>query len=198
MSDKVIIALISVFGPLVGVLGKIIWDVYKNRKHHAMGQYIDLVREIYTYLEIARQDLGCARVMILKAENGGGIPRAGHQIYSTAIWESTDNNTPSIRNFWIRQEIDEQYAQMLSEVVSQDVCTVVTDKMKKGILKDLYQSNNITKSQIYKIYSGEEKFIYVSFGYKNDINLDKPNIRNNTRAVVQKLKDIMKKMEELS
>lgn len=198
MSEKIVIAVIGVMGPLIGVVGKILWDFYKNRKTNAIGQYIEMVREIYVYLELARQELGCCRSLILKAENGGGVPKAGHQIFSSIVWESTNNDTDMIRHTWNRQAIDEQYAKLLSAVYSDGSCTLKTDDMKEGILRDFYIADNIQQSQLFRVYSDNEKFIYMSFDFKEAVDLNEPAKRNIVRSILQNMQVIFEKMEKLS
>ena len=99
MTEKIWIAVISaIIGPIVAVQAKIAWDWWKRKKdgeqsEKKMGTYITYIDEIYILLEKLREKQNCSRAIILKAENGGGIPKEGHQIYSSILWETTDNET---------------------------------------------------------------------------------------------------------
>lgn len=199
MTEKLWIVIITtIIGPSLGWVGKILWDYYKSRNKNAVGKYIDLIKDIYHYLEIARKDLGCVRALILKAENGGGVPKPGHQIYSSILWESTDSKTPSIRKSWQRQPVDEEYTKMLADLYQNKSVHILTKQMQDSQLKNVYLSSDIVESQIYHIYHDEGKFVYLSLNYNEDIDTESPKHKDIERQIIVRLKEIFDKMEKIS
>ena len=208
MTEKVWIAIISgVVTPLFAVLGKILWDWWKRKKDEEkeqkedkMGLYIKYLDQMYVLLEDFREKLNCSRAVVMKAENGGGIPKEGHQIYSSVLWETTDNNTESIRERWKRQPIDKEYAKVLKDLYVNEYVILETNKMNKSILKDHYISSNIEMSEKQKIYIDDSKFIYLGLNYVKGREYDTKDSKHkdNLRVLVAKLKDLFKKMHSLS
>ena len=195
MSEKFwIVVITTIIGPSLGWIGKILWDYYKTRNKNAVGEYIDLIRDIYYYLEIARKDLGCARAVVLKAENGGGIPKPGHQIYSSVLWESTDAKTPSIRKKWQKQPVDEEYTKILAQLYQNKSVQIYTKSMEESQLKNLYLATKIHQSQVFHIYHDEAKFIYLSLNYEEDVDINSPYHKDIERQIIVRLKDIFSKI----
>ena len=120
-----------------------------------------LVRLNETLEELGVQT-GAARCLILRSENGGGIPTPGKTIYSSVIYESDRSTSDRIRDKWQRVPVDAQYAGMLSSVYDKGAVELETSKMKDGDLKDVYVSTGVTRSMVFRIGCSDTAMIYLS------------------------------------
>jgi|SRR3990167_2795148 len=187
----------AIIGPILVYFVKTWHETKQIDKQNAMIKYIDLTKEIYKTIEEFRQTLICKRVSVFKTENGGGIPQPGHLLYSSVLWESNNDYTNSLKERWQRQEIDLQYAEILSTLYTESICSITTKHLKKSsLLYNLYQYDNIEKSDFLFLFRNEKCFIYLvlDYGQEYDDNKDTKEIIRQYRL---KLKGILEKMGEI-
>lgn len=208
MTEKIWIAIITVIvGPLIGVGGKVLWDWWKNRKalseeerNKKMGLYITQLSKLHGLQEDCRDKLKCSRAIILKAENGGGIPKEGHQIYSSILWETTDSETSPLRDSWQRQPVDKEYSDLLQKVYVEKYVLLETEKQKNSMQKNLYKSNRIEKSEVIKLYIDNNKLIYLSLNYllEKDHDIKSHEHKDNLRILTSEFRKLFQEMHSLS
>ncbi len=102
------------------------------------------------------------RVLILIANNNGGIPSAGHPVFISCLHEVHDLKAPSVKDDWDRRQIDAQYARLLSEIIERTEVDLVTADMKSGTLKTVYEGHNIERAWVRLVVRSKRHLIYVS------------------------------------
>ena len=105
---------------------------------------------------------GAVRVLLLRTENGGGIPGPERQVYSSAIHEVHAKGTEPVRERWQRIPVDESYAALIGQVVREGKVNLVTDEMPAGSLRDLYEAHGIARAYVRAISADEGGFTYLS------------------------------------
>lgn len=163
-------------------------------KARAFGRGFKDIHETYGLLLAIMNELGCHRVMMLKAENSGGIPRPGHPLTSSVVYEVFRNPLDTIRDKWQQQECDQQYVGLLATVHAEGSKTVKTRKLQRDCyLRDLYEAQNVGRSEIFSIgIQDDSAFMYLSCVYINDNGHENGELdaadKTMLRAAVNRLK----------
>jgi len=147
------------------------------------------VSEIYEEMNHLRHTTKAGRVIILKAHNGGGRPKVGTQLFSSAVYEVW-GDLSSIKAHWQNQELDEDYTRMLVDLDRNGKVESDTANMKDGVLKRMYFTNHILHSVTVKIAQDEKSLYYLSINFHEPTNLLEPSIQEAIRASVNRLKQL--------
>lgn len=131
--------------------------------------------EIYTIIETIKNVAPICRVFLLKGSNGGGLPIPGNEFYAHGVHQSVKGTNDTLYKY-IKVLVDAQYINMLLGIIKNKKISYIIDTMPEGLLKNIYISEGIKKSDIYFIgYKGidpSEKFemIYISVSAPDIIN----------------------------
>lgn len=159
-------------GSLVALINFIRWYVKRRdvQKRERIPNVLKRVHEVYHILNVLLQETRAARVIILRAENGGSVPALGKALYSTIVYEVFDQPLGSIKRMWDRQELDEPYVRMLCDVATQGHYTIKTDKIA-GMLHNLYVTGGVDHSEVFALQAEEGAFFYLSMNFAEEAEL---------------------------
>lgn len=140
----------------------------------SFDRVIPSISKIYDLMNELVYETKANRALLLKTENNGGVPSLTSDLFSSVMYETTDNNIGLIKSDWQRRRLDGQYIKMLNHIISQDGITKIqTNKIGDGILKDVYTLDGINKTYLILIHRTNKKMIYFSLNFKdNDVNED--------------------------
>ena len=127
-----------------------------------MGNVINEVAKIFSHLNQIMAECNASHVVLLKASNGGSIPRPGCKLYSSVIYEVYGPSSTSVLKSWQDQPLDQQYIHMLMDVKQHGETQIIIDEMDEGILRNLYLSKGIKMSKVVKLLDIEGAFYYLS------------------------------------
>jgi len=215
----------AVFGASgLGVL-KLIFDVFKyyrdrkdkketelkefNDKKEVIDQlFYDLLTgavKIQDIIEEVMREIGAARIMIVKVENGGGVPQLGAVQTMTVLNESINRayTPPAGLVTPIKQDIqaytiDRDYQKLLLKVMENNGMWIYTpDDLKYSVFGKLYASQGIQKSLILHLTNlpalGNDPtkgfFIFMSVQFTSDVELT-PKIESEYAIAQEKIKNI--------
>jgi hypothetical protein len=155
--------------------GKLIWAGVKSlkaklrvRRFHAG---IEATAKVYHTLNDLVARTGASRAIILRAENGGGIPTPGRSLYTTIIQEAYSSRSNSIRDSWHRRRADGPYVDLLRQIIQHGEVAIRLDAMDVGELRDLYEANDVKRSQVHMLGSNGHFMAYLSVNFKEDAEL---------------------------
>tara|TARA_R110000822_G_scaffold25937_20_gene78542 strand:+ start:452 stop:1144 length:693 start_codon:yes stop_codon:yes gene_type:complete len=164
-------ALLGAFG--LGVL-KLIWEIvqfYTNRMdkietnqqifdtHQAELEILfnDLIKgAVYIQDQLVQfaVDNDIAKILVIKMENGGGIPQIGTDRHISILNEYTHPTSIhmlSMKHKFQHYKVDELYLKFIAGVLETGILDVLTIELDDGILKSVYESNGIVRSIILSI-----------------------------------------------
>jgi hypothetical protein len=162
--------------------------VKTGESQHMLGNISNFENKISVQQIIDKviRESSADRVLILKTENGGGKPRLGSHLYSSVMYESS--NLDLVKPDYQRLSVDEHYVKMLSDIGPSRRNSLITDKMKNGTLKWIYQREGIKYSEIHYIGETQSAFVYLSVATKADDNtFDEPITRVEIEIAISKL-----------
>lgn len=113
------------------------------------------------------------RVMLLKGENGGGVPKPGsdYTVCSTFGYSSIDGNKPE-EIYKSPFPVDKHYVDMLVGMINTGMVVMTKSEMPKGcILRDFYDEEGVFQSLVF--------FVKID---KQDATLRFFSVANYTRA----------------
>lgn len=192
MSDWIKLA-IAIIGALGGAMTFARWYL-DRRDRKAKEHVLDVfgrITEIYREITSLRDILGAARILVLRAENGGEIPRVGHDLHSTVVYE-TFHAVDAVSERWSQQKMDEEYVRLLARVIAEDQVVVHTDKLKKGHLKDIYLSTGIGHAIVSTLRVSQKEFFYLSIAFTEPPREIGARDRDRIRSTRTRLKRLLK------
>lgn len=194
---QVAVALLS-SGSAAAVI-QIIREWLKRRASRKYDRGYGNIRKIYQLLQTTMPEVGANRMMILKSENGGGIPAPGAQVTSSVINEVVDPPVRSIFDAWQKVPLDEDYSRILAEVnTSGSARAVASDLKESSALRDLLVTGDSTHIFCWRICATPNALLYLSIHYSstNDQPMGERE-RVTARRVVHQLCQILGKHHQL-
>ena len=146
---------------------------------------------IYNSMVEMESSVGADSVVLLKAHNSGSpIPNK-----STIVAEVfADNKTSSVFDRWQSQTLYTHYVTLLEDLLASKRTSVVTEEIEgSSILKNIYLSSEIIKSDIRYLGADEDNIYYLSIGFTEDTDFD-PKYETLTRAGTERIKGYMRDM----
>lgn len=130
------------------------------------------------------------RVMILKTTNGGGTPKVGSPIYAFALYQVAKPPLKITKESYQKLLVDNSYIKILIESETKEAVKLEVSKMEDCLLKQIYEVEKVTYSEIYFLRDSKKSFYYMSIATHENkarftdnktrlsINLAVNNIRN--------------------
>lgn len=195
MSEKVWVAVITaVLGP-VAVLAAKRWFERRSpekKSQRTLNALKDL-GDLYVSIGTMRVEIGAARIVLLMAENNGGLPKPGAQVYSSVVHEVFGDGQVSIKADWFRRPVDGEYAKILSGLIESEdgkVC-LTWETMPESPLKDFYKAHGIVGSRVYEVGSRDHAYYYLSCTWTADPKEEDETYRNTVRMHLQKIRSLV-------
>lgn len=142
-----------------------------SKRYAAQKRSERLIRDKHRQYQIMN-DLGrkthALRVIILRTENNGGTLRTDTPLFVRALDEvNLDDEAPNRFDTWgVPRQIDASYVDMLWQVCeSPDFAIVKTNKLKKGVLRSVYEADKVAFSAIGKLKHTAHHIYYLSINY---------------------------------
>lgn len=155
--------------------------------------------KIYQLLQEAMPELRANRLMVLKSENGGGIPAPGAHVTSSVINEVMDPPVCSVFEAWQRVPLDQHCSRMVAEVITNGSSSAaVVDLREASTLRDLMVTADSSHVYYYRICATPNALLYLSIHYSSTD--DQPmgeRERVMARRVVHQLCSIFSKHHQL-
>lgn len=172
--------------------------VLNDRGNAKASQAFRDISEVFHVLSTLVAGTGAVRALVLKLENGGGVPNAMGTVRSTILYEHTSGRHRSLKDSWDHQVIQAGYAQKISELLdSKDGHVVFTPPETAEAITNLYAANGITHSHVYIVRRTPRRIIYLSLNFtREDRNLSHAE-SDAIRVALGKLKAISKRSENI-
>lgn len=187
---------------VVVYLVKEVWTYWKTRQEEKRNEksfqkaFIDIAK-LYEQLNGLLVSTDCDRVLLLRSHNGGGKPKLGSPLYSTAEYEVFKGQIGMIKPDWQSQPLDEHYIKMLKTL--DDVGSIelpLYGMEPTSMLKKLYFANRIHSSKIIKIHENKDSFFYLSINYTRSVDFIDENFDERARPYITRIQNLFKDGEK--
>lgn len=141
-----------------------------RRAHRRSQKPREAIRDhahIYDELQGLRHTLRANRIVVVKTHNGGGLPSAKTQLYTSALYEVADAARP-VKGYWQGLTVDAPYVQVLSAMMEQGSAAVdVAALGPRTTLADIYASGDIKTAHEYYLYHDARGLYYLSLQWRD-------------------------------
>lgn len=149
-------------------------------------------RTLFNSLQEASNTIdGCHRVLLLRSENGGGIPSPGKQVYVRCTAMSRVPGAPMLKGWNDARGVDGDYMQLLTRLFEHEEVWLETAALDEGsILRGIYEKDGVIGTLVLPIGPTHEAFYYLSVNLKG---ADYPSAANleKMRACAAKLSSVL-------
>jgi len=160
-------------GSVAAMLKAIQWwiDRRDKRAKENVPNVIEKVHRVYGVLNGLLKDLGAKHAILVKATNGGGIPRVGNHLYTSVIYEMSVGEDP-FRADWQNRLLEGPHVAMLAELAEKGNLWLDIEEFAPGELRDAYTSRGLAGSHVYKVLVGEKSFFYLVMTFDKEPEFD--------------------------
>ena len=152
--------------------------------------FID-ISKLYEELNFLLAKTAAKRVLVLRAHNGGGKPKKGYPLYSTAEYEVYQGSGNTIKQDWQKQPLDEYYISMLTELDQQEQLELKLFGMDdESMIKKLYFNDGIFSAKLLKIHETKDSFFYLSVQYGREVDFLDMNFDELSRPHINRIKQL--------
>jgi hypothetical protein len=116
---QILIAVLSTGGSGAAVI-HLVREWLKSRRGVAMDVGFQAITAVWHQLQSLSLAIAAERIMILKSENGGGLPAPGSVIQSSCIFETFSKALPSVCGSWQKVVLDAAYSEALTMISARD------------------------------------------------------------------------------
>lgn len=186
LSGGVVVALIQV------------WKAYLERRwkkddeKENIGINLMRIADAYDLMNRLIDSSSVKRVLILKAENGGGIPRIGSDLHASVVMEETRPPFKPVKDKYQRIGLDHEYLKMLVNVYSNKCVKIKVDELPNSLLKNIYLSEGVKYAEIHHLFDTKSTFYYCSLATNEDNDLSSSKDNLEIILTIDKIKEIFK------
>jgi len=153
---------------------------------------IKAVADIYQSMNRVINESEVERVVIMKAENGGGKPKVGGHLYISAIMEVGNNSKVSRLTDYNRLKADAGYVELLADLLSKFKVSLVTDELADSLIKKIYLGEKVKYADAYFIHATDEAVYYCLFITNKDAVFNNPETALLLEVTVNYIANIFK------
>lgn len=130
--------------------------IFDERQREVENLFNDLISGAVKIQELIEDFIvnnNAARILLLKLENGGGVPQLGTIQHISVLNEAIHpnlkyppNNIVPIKQDFQDYVIDADYQRVLMHMLTDKLVVLNTREMEEGLLKKIYEVNKVEKS----------------------------------------------------
>lgn len=194
-TQQIIIAVVS-SGGLVALIA-LIREWTKRRASSKQDVGYASINKVYMLIQKLLTDSGANRVVVIKSENGGGIPGPGSVIKNSVLFEICDSNVIPLRDQWQQVRIDQNYSTVLTSVNTEGFAETRRLEMDlNSVLFEFFDIGTAEQARFYRVCATERSLIYIAAFYGHGIALSSKD-KVTIRTTAQSLCGIFKKHHSL-
>ena len=120
------------------------------------------VTKVYDHLERMKAGINAQRVLIVRAHNGGNVLTPQSQLYASILYEVYDAAYESIKEFWMKREVGQDYLRLLQSIHNEPYVHLTTDQVSPdvGILAG-FSADEKACTFCVKVQASAEAFLYL-------------------------------------
>lgn len=124
---------------------------------------------IYRLIQQLLSDIpGANRVLVLKSENGGGIPAPGCTVKSSVLYEVCDSPAKPIQEAWQGVPLDQDYSSILVKLSTEGRAVIhLSDLHSDSITHVLFKAANADRACVFRICATAHALLYLSVQYSS-------------------------------
>lgn len=187
-----------IIAPVSAAFAYILKKWYDNlslkKEKQLTRKVLPVLGEINEILDDIVKNTSCNRSLLLKAHNGGGVPKIGSELFSTVVLEMHEDNS-SVREAWTKQRLDSPYINVLVKLASSENGMILASKedFKGSILYDVYTMQGVNSTKLAYITNTKADWFYISNTFASSLEEIKPEEKAYMRGQINKLRNLLNK-----
>jgi hypothetical protein len=143
-------------------------DLLRRRAGRLYDRGYRDISSIYQNIQGLLSDTDANRVMMLKSENGGGIPSPGCIVKSSVLYEVCDSPAKPVAQAWQLVPLDQDYASILSGVVTKGRAVIRLDDLHpQSVTHELMRASDATHSYVFRVAATPHALLYLAVQYSS-------------------------------
>lgn len=180
------LALIGTSGGMAAIVNLLRLWARKRRSKHMDAGFADM-NEIYQTLQNLLGEIAADRILVIKSENGGGLPRPGCTIKSSVIHEVFNGDLGSLYESWQRVTLDHEYSHVLHILSTGEWVWRATDELARpSVLADLLEPE-VKRIAFARICGTNNALWYIALHFRTEGRVDDDD-RARTQRAIHKLR----------
>lgn len=171
---------------------KLVGDwIQRSQSRQAFEEAVMIVETLHR-LQVK---LNAQRVMILKTENGGGIPHPGKPLYTSVQYEFCRDGVEPLKEDFQRRLLDSSYVEMIGKILSMQQLTLIPAEMPEGcMLSRVYRKFRVLRADVIEIAITKHGLFYLSCTWAQDsVVPDDVEIAYEIGVAQNKLRELLSK-----
>lgn len=139
------------------------------------------------------------RVMLIRSENGGGIPQVGKPIYVSVVYEAVSEEVRSVIQRWQARPVDADYELVLRKVLAERSTHLASSDLKEGsVLRDIYESEGIVGSSIFLVaVSPGRAVLFLSLVFTEEVGAMDAHERSLIGSAIDRISKLLDEDDDL-
>lgn len=108
------------------------------------------------------------RVYTFRAHDSGGIPKLGLPYYTSVVSAYYQNPLRDKSKRYNNIHVDDNYKDIILELLEKDKLEIETVNLKEGLLKDILTDEGVVYGHLYKLAITNSSFFYMSVSWFTD------------------------------
>lgn len=126
---------------------RLVDGVFARRKYiRNLSEQLETSRQLTHELNAFLIQIDAARIVLLRANNGSGLPRYGRPHYVSLVDFVTRQGYLSENARWKEQMIDDWYRASIVKLAAEGWLVVNTVDIPEGTLKNAYEANDVIRA----------------------------------------------------
>jgi hypothetical protein len=192
---QLIMTLLSVMGTVFGLV-KAAQSGIRKRVSRKWDQSYKDIQEVYTIIQELLSKSPANRVLVIKSENGGGIPTPDGVVTNSVIHEVWDPDTDAIQKNWTGIKLDRYYSEVVTKVSTDGVTDVAIKDLERSKFQDLLKACECSNARFIRICATRSALLYMCVCLGRDATLG-PKERIHINTAARQLCDIFVHHHEL-
>jgi len=160
---------------IVNQLLRLVDGVFARRKYiRNLADQLETSRQLVHELNSFLIQVDAGRIVLLRANNGSGLPRYGRPHYVSMVDYVNRHGAILTENFrWKEQMIDDWHRNAIVSLASDGYLVIETADLPVGSLKDVYLCNDVIRSIWIPVLELPKEFWFVAIHITRPDEIDK-------------------------
>lgn len=165
-------------------------NIFSLRK---AGDALVAMAEIYDNLKNVLQSTDANRIVVMRAENNGGIIKPGCNVFTSIIYEDFSDNLQGIKSDFQRTTLDSQFNSKLVYVYQNQEKKICVDDLQEGLFKTMFGAEGMRYAEMFYIHHDKKAFYFAVAGTYNACPaFDTPQQRKAITVAINNIRNIFR------
>jgi hypothetical protein len=135
------------------------------------------IQRVYKEIQELLSGTNANRVLVLKSENGGGVPAPGARVKGSVAFEVCGSTAKPVQDHWQNVQLDATYSEVMSTIASKGITDVHLDSMgEESFLSTTFKAFHTSRARMVRICATQKVVLYLSVHFHKNSPLSAAEI----------------------